>query len=218
MNILLIGPQGSGKGTQAQKLVEKFALAYVEMGSLFRKIIKEDTPLGNQSRELVEKGILVPDDVVIKILNEYLDKIGRFDGIVFDGFPRIVSQAQYFEKFLAEREKKIDLVFYLSLSREETLKRLTNRRICDKCGQIYNLLTKPPKKEGFCDICGERLTLRSDESPEVINTRLNEFLQKTQPLVKFYRQKGILEEIDGNRPVEEIFTDVVNRLKKKELA
>jgi len=218
MNVLIIGPQGSGKGTQAEKLAEKFQLAHVEMGEILRGIVKEDTILGNKVNEVMNlHGKLVPDDIIFEIINNYLKNIGKLDGIIFDGFPRIISQAQYLDKFLAESGKKINLVIYLTLSREETLKRLTNRRICKKCGQVYNLLTKSPKKEGFCDICDGELILRTDETPQAINTRLNEFLQKTKPLIEFYRQKGILEEVDGNRPIEVIFEEIVGRLKKRGL-
>jgi len=217
MNILLIGPQGSGKGTQAEKLVDRFHLAYVSMGDILRNLKGKDTPLAQKATEYVEKGILVPDEITIEVLNEYLANIGKLDGIVFDGFPRVVSQARYFENFLEKQGKKIDVVFFLSLTKEEILKRLAGRRICEKCGRVYNLLTDPPQKEGICDKCREKLVGRSDETPEVIETRLNEFWTKTKPLVEYYRERGILEEIDGNRPIEVIFEDIVERLKKRGL-
>ncbi len=217
MNILLIGPQGSGKGTQAEKLIEKYGLAYVNMGGIFRSLKDKDTPLAKRATEFVEKGILVPDDIVIELINEYLSGINRLDGIIFDGFPRVLAQAQYFDKFLAEKNQKIDVVIYLTLTKEETLKRLGSRRTCSVCGKVFNILTNPPKKEGVCDACGGSLIVRTDETPEAIETRLNQFMTKTQPLIEYYGQKGIVEEIDGNRPIDLIFEDIVERLKKYEL-
>jgi len=218
MNILLIGPQASGKGTQAEKLVNKFNLAYVEMGGLLRKISNEETPLGYKIREIINvRNVLVPDDLIIQIVNDYLARIGVLDGIVFDGFPRVLSQAEYFEKFLTERGKKIDLVIYLSIPRKVTFNRLANRRICEGCGKVFNLITKPPKVSGTCDFCGGKLIIRADETPKKIENRLKEFEKQTKPLVEFYRKRGILEEIDGNRPIEVIFKDILARLKKRGL-
>lgn len=218
MYILIIGPPGAGKGTQAEKLAEKFNLACVEMGSLLRRIKEEDTPLGNKVKEFVEKGILVPDELINDVLNNYLRRIEKLDGTVFDGFPRVVSQAKYFDEFLAGKGKKIDLVVYLALPREETFKRLSSRRVCSRCGQVYNLLNQPPKNDYVCDSCGGKLIIRSDETPEAINKRLTEFEKQTRPLVKFYQTKGILEKVDGNRSIEAIAEDIFERLKKRGLA
>lgn len=217
MNILIIGPQGSGKGTQAAKLVNKFGLAYISMGDIFRSLKGKDTPLAQRATEYVEKGILVPDDIVIELINEYLRSIGRLDGIIFDGFPRVLSQAQYFEKFLSERGKKIDIALFITLTKEETLSRLANRRTCEKCKQVFNIVTNPPQKENICDVCGGELIVRSDETSQAIETRLNEFWTKTKPMADYYKSRGILEEIDGNRPIEVIFKDIVERLEKKGL-
>ncbi|MGB9637193.1 MAG: adenylate kinase family protein, partial [Microgenomates group bacterium] len=138
MNILIIGPQASGKGTQAAKLIEKFHLTHVEMGGLLRNIAKEQTDLGQKVAALINNGQLVPDSLVVEILNKYFDNIGQFKGILFDGFPRTVTQAQYFEKFLEERGLKLDLVIYLTLPREKVFQRLLNRRTCSVCGRVYN--------------------------------------------------------------------------------
>lgn len=217
MNILLIGPQASGKGTQAEKLVQRFNLAYVNMGGILRSLKDKDTPLAKKATEFVKKGILVPDEIVIQLINDYLKSLGRLEGIVFDGFPRMVSQAEYLEKLLREKDQKIDVVIFLTLSREETLNRLANRRTCVKCGQVYNLLTKPPKKKGVCDVCQEELVIRSDETAAAIETRLKLFWEKTKPLSEYYRAKGMVEEVDGNRPIDIIFEDIVERLKKRGL-
>lgn len=217
MNILIVGPQASGKGTQAEKLIEKFRLAHVEMGGLLRNIAKEQTPLGYKVADLVNNGKLVPDEMVVEILGKYLNSIGRLEGILFDGFPRIISQAEYFEKFLAEKGQKLDLVVYLTLPREEVFKRLINRRTCSKCGKVFNLLTKPPKAAGVCDFCGGELVVRVDETPQKINSRLDWFEKEVVPMIEFYRQRDLIEEIDGNRPIEVVFEDIMKRLRKRGL-
>jgi len=215
MNILIVGPQASGKGTQAAKLIEKFHLTHIEMGGLLRNIAKEQTDLGQKVAVLINSGQLVPDSLVVEILNKYFDNIGQFKGILFDGFPRTVPQAQYFEKFLAERGLKLDLVLYLTLPREKVLQRLLNRRTCSVCGRVYNLLTNPPKKEGICDVCGGKLVVREDDTPEKIASRLDWFEKEVIPMIEFYRERGMVEEIDGDRPIDTIFEDIVERLKKR---
>ena len=217
MNILLIGPQGSGKGTQAEKLIGSFDLAHVEMGGLLRKISKEENPLGEKVSDLKNNGKMVPDEIIIEIVNNYLSSIGRLDGILFDGFPRIISQAQYFEKYLESKNQKLDLVINLSLPREEVFKRLSSRRTCEQCGHIFNIVTNPPKTEGVCDSCGGELIIRKDETPEKINARLDAFENQTVPMIEFFRKKGLVEEVDGNRQIETIFADIVERLKKRSL-
>lgn len=217
MNIVFVGPQASGKGTQAEKLIEKFGLAYVEMGGLLRRISKEDSLLGNKVKTAIDTGKLVSDELVMEVLENYLNGLGRLEGIIFDGFPRVISQAEYFEIFLAKSGKKIDVVIYLDLPREETFKRLINRRMCEKCGKTFNLLTKPSKSGNICDACGGRLIIRSDETPEKINVRLDEFEKQTWPLIEYFKEKGILEEVDGNRPIEVIFEDIEERIKKRGL-
>ncbi|PIV01333.1 adenylate kinase [Candidatus Shapirobacteria bacterium CG03_land_8_20_14_0_80_40_19] len=217
MNLLIVGPQASGKGTQAEKLVDKFNLAHIEMGGLLRNMAKEDSSFGKQVAELINSGQLVPDEMIIEVINKYLANIGKLDGILFDGFPRIVSQAEYFDNFLSQKGQKLDLVVYLTLPREEVFKRLINRRICSQCGKVFNILTNPPKVEGICDFCGGALVIREDDTPEKINKRLDGFENKTVPMIEYYKQKGIVEKLDGNRPIEVIFDDVVERMKKRGL-
>lgn len=219
MNIVILGPQGSGKGTQAEKLVNKYKLAYVEMGEILRGIVKEDTLLGNKVNEFINvQGKLVPDEIIFEVINNHLRNIGKFDGILFDGFPRIISQAVYLDDFLKKKGKKIDLLIFLTLAREVSIKRLTSRRICEKCGAIFNLITQPPKQPFLCDLCDGKLITRADENPEKINVRLNEFEKHTVPMIEAYRRKGIVEEVDGNRPIEPIFEDIVQRISKRGLS
>lgn len=217
MNILIIGPQASGKGTQAEKLIEKYGLAHVEMGRLLRDISQKDTVLGNRVRKIINEGKLVSDELVVEVLDNYLSSLGRLEGILFDGFPRTLSQAEYFDKFLSDKGKRLEIVIFLTLPRQETFKRLVNRRICEKCGRVFNLLTRPPKKEGICDFCEGKLIVRKDEIPEKIETRLTEFEKQTFPMIDYYRKKGIVEEVDGDRPIPVIFEDIVKRLEKRGL-
>ncbi len=217
MNILLVGPIASGKGTQAQKLIEKFSLAHVEMGGLLRSVAKEETALGQKVREFLDNGILVTDEIVVEVVNHYLQSLGRLDGILFDGFPRKLSQAQYFENFMEKKGLKIDVVVELTLPKEEIFSRILNRRTCEKCGRIFNVVTNPPKTEGICDECGGKLFQRSDETKEKTAVRIGQFEEITLPMIEFYKEKGMVEEIDGNRPIETIFEDIIERLKKRGL-
>lgn len=218
MNILLIGAPSSGKGTQAEKLIERFNLGYIEMGKLLRKISQEETPLGSKVKKFLDEGKLVSDEIVIEVVKNYLKGIGRLGGILFDGFPRIIPQAEYLENFLSQNGKRLDLVIYLVVPREEIFKRISNRRMCEKCGKTFNLITKPSQKGEVCDYCGGRLIIRSDETPEKVNVRLDQFENQTKPLIERYREKGLLEEVDGNRPIEPIAEDIFSRIAKRGLA
>lgn len=217
MNILLIGPIASGKGTQAQKLIERFNLAYVEMGGLLRSVAKQQTTLSQKVKEFLDNRILVTDDIVVEVINTYLQSIGKLDGILFDGFPRKLSQAQYFESFMEKKGLKIDVVVELTLPKREILNRIQNRRTCERCGRIYNVVTNPPKIEGVCDSCGGKLIIRSDETPEKTHSGIKQFEEMTIPMIEYYKGKNMVEEVDGNRPIEVIFEDIVGRLKKRGL-
>lgn len=217
MNILLVGPIASGKGTQAQKLIEKFNLAHLEMGGLFRSITKEESSLGYKVKDFIDNGKLVTDDIVVEVVENYLQGINRLDGILFDGFPRVLSQAKYFEEFLTKKGLKIDVVLYLTLPKEEILNRILNRRTCEQCGRIFNIVTNPPKTEGTCDDCGGKLVSRADETPEKTATRIEWFEKEVLPMIDFYKSKNMVEEIDGTRSIEVIFKDIVSRLEKRGL-
>lgn len=218
MILVLIGPQASGKGTQSEKLAEKLNLNHIEMGGILRKVARENTPLGRKINELInKKGVLVPDKLIFQIIDNYLNKFEILPGIIFDGFPRVISQAKYLEKFLKSKGKTIDIVIYLRLPKKQTFKRLISRRICEKCGRVFNLITNPPKKEGVCDFCFGKLVKREDETPEKIKTRLKEFETQTKPLIDFYKKRKILEEVDGDQPIDLVFNDIVSILKKRGL-
>lgn len=203
----MIGPQGCGKGTHSMKLTEKFNWKYIPVGELLRKNIRKGTKIGKKAEEYVEDGELVPNELVSKMLEKKLEKIDK--GFILDGFPRNLEQAKILDKFA-----KIDKVVYIDIPKEESIKRLSNRRQCRKCGEIYNLLYKKPEKKGICDKCGGELYQREDDKPEAIKERLDTFEKETKPVIEYYRKKGILEKVDGVGSIEEVNKRIERRLKK----
>ena len=217
MIILLIGPQASGKGTQAKLLVEKFGMTYFEMGKIFREISKERSSWGRRISAFVLNGKPVPDDLTIQIADKSFEQMKDLGNVVFDGLPRTPDQAKYLEDLLSKHGKKIDLVVYLSLAKEKVFERLANRRTCSQCGRVYNTVTSPPIVDGVCDSCGGKLVVRDDETPERIYRRLSWFDLNVLPTIEYFKGKGLVEEVDGDRPIEVIFKDIVERLKKRGL-
>ena len=214
MNLIILGPQGSGKGTQAKLLVQKFGLVYLEMGQILREISGQKTSLGKRIEQMINHGILVDNQTMQEILKNYLIGSNFEKGILLDGFPRNLSQVDLLKKMMEEYQAKIDKVIFLNISIKESVRRLTARRVCPKCGRNFNLLTMPSQKENVCDDCGTRLIKRDDENEKVINQRLKTYQKETMPVIDYYRQKGILLEIDGERSVEVIYKDIVKRLKR----
>ncbi len=212
MNLAILGPQGSGKGTQAEKLAEKYGLLHIETGRILRDIVKSDSPMGSQIREIMNGGQLVSDKILTQVLSEHITSDGIKEGIIFDGTPRDLDQYEVIKKLLGNLGGKLDKVIYLKISNEESIKRLSNRRTCQNCGEVYNLLTNPPREEGKCDMCGATLVQREDDKPEIIAKRLAKFAEATTPVINQAREEGILQEIDGERPIEVIFEDIVSRL------
>ena len=205
MNILIIGPQGSGKSTQAKLLAEKLNVLYLSTGEIFRQMAKTETALGKMIKRLINQGSLVDDKTTLKIIKEYLKKPEFKHGFVAEGFPRNLFQAKKLQKLF-------DKVFHLVISKKEIMRRLTSRRVCQNCKANFNLLTKLPKKKGVCDSCGGKLVQREDDKKEAIEKRLAIYQKLTQPVLSFYQRQGILEEIDGERSVEEIFQDIFSQL------
>lgn len=212
MNIIILGPQGSGKGTQAKKLSEELNIFYLEVGGLLRKEITENTPLGEEISPYIDSGKLVPDEVLSKVIGPFLTNETLKRGIIFDGFPRIFSQMRILEDKLKEFDAKIDYVILLNISREESVRRLSARRNCLKCGRIYNLITLPPKSDGFCDDDGEKLVIRKDETPEAIEKRLDIYEKESLPIIDYFRRQGLVINIDGEQPIEVIFQQILERL------
>jgi adenylate kinase len=206
MNIIILGPQGSGKGTQAKILVEKYKLFYMESGDLSRELAKNNPKI----KDIMTRGELIPQGMMTEYVSEYLEK-NCPDGknILFDGYPRFVPQYQYLKDWLVGKNSKIDVVILLEISQEETVKRLSGRRVCTKCEANYNLFTSPkPKTATKCDICGGELIQRYDDYPEAIVERLKEFHRNTDPMVEMIEKEGLLFRIDGERPIEEISADL----------
>ncbi|MBN2829750.1 MAG: nucleoside monophosphate kinase [Candidatus Cloacimonetes bacterium] len=207
VNIVLIGKQGSGKGTQAKLLAKQFDLEHINTGALFRKHIEEQTHLGIIADEYIKKGELVPDKFVFQLIEESIEP--DIKGLVFDGFPRTLEQAAY----LVERYR-IDKVIYLSLPIEVAKKRITSRVECKNCGKTYNLLTSPPLMEGVCDVCGSVVGSRADDKPEAIEKRISEFLEKTKILIDFFSKRDIAITVDASASVEEVFSELCEIVKE----
>lgn len=202
MNIIIIGAQGSGKGTQAEMICEKFGIVHISTGDLFRELIAKGTEEGRKLKEIMDKGNLIPDSTTIEILKKRLDLKDCKKGFVLDGFPRNTNQAESLEKIA-----RIDKVLFLKISDKTALERLAGRMQCRKCGAIFGK-QKPPLKKGICDECGGELYTRDDDKPESISKRLAIFHEQTRPVLDFYRKKGLLKEIDGEPYAEKIFSEI----------
>ncbi len=208
MNIVLMGPPGAGKGTQAEYIVNTVQIPHISTGDAFRLAMKEGTELGVKAKEYVDKGLLVPDDITIGIVRERLQQEDCKGGFLLDGFPRTLSQAEALDEIVADLGRKIDHVINISVNRELLLKRLTGRRICKACGATYHITFNPPARDGVCDKCGGELYQRSDDTEEKVGTRLDEYTNKTAPLLDFYSRKGVLRQIDGEKSIEEVSADI----------
>jgi len=213
MNIVLLGPQGSGKGTQAEFLEEKFGFHRIEMGKILRSIIDSDNQYAEVVKEHVNKGELVPEEYIRLIAWDYINKHDKAHGFLFDGYPRSLPQYEHLKDMLMKFGKKLDKVLFLRISEEETVRRLSARRTCEKCGEIYNLVTAPPPTPDTCT-CGGRLVQRQDDYPEAIAQRLAAYNEKTVPVLEKAREDGILWEIDGEQSIQAIATQIAEGLEK----
>ncbi|WP_342577743.1 adenylate kinase [Psychrobacillus sp. FSL K6-2843] len=208
MNIVLMGLPGAGKGTQADKIVEKYAIPHISTGDMFRAAIKEGTELGLKAKSFMDQGALVPDEVTIGIVRERLSKPDCDQGFLLDGFPRTVPQAEALDALLSDLGKSIEHVLNIQVEQEELIKRLTGRRICKECGTAYHLVFNPPTKDGVCDKDGGELYQRADDNPETVTNRLEVNMKQTQPLLDFYQNKGVLSNLDGQQDIKVVFADI----------
>jgi len=209
MNLIMLGPPGAGKGTQAKMLVEKFGIPQISTGDMLREAVKQGTELGKKAKEYMDKGVLVPDDIVIGIVKERLSQPDCEKGFILDGFPRTILQAEALDEALTELGKKIEYAINIDVPEDELIKRLSGRRTCRKCGAMYHVIFNPPKEEGKCDKCGGELYQRDDDKEETIKKRLEVYKSQTQPLIDYYQKKGNLVNVSGTGSIQEIFEEVV---------
>jgi adenylate kinase len=214
--IILIGAQGSGKGTQAEMLSQALGIAHVASGDLFRKAVAEKTELGLKAKVYLDRGELVPDDLTVAMVLNRLEEPDCARGVIFDGFPRTVAQAQFLDKGLQGVGKQIDVAIYLHVPREELLKRLSGRYICKANQHVYNIYTNPPKVPGVCDIDGSELYQRSDDAGEAVQRRLDIFFNKTVRLLDYYSDQHKLEEVDGNQSIDQVHRALLDTVRKRQ--
>lgn len=213
MNLILMGLPGAGKGTQADKIVEKYQIPHISTGDMFRLAIKEGTDLGKKAKTFMDQGELVPDEVTIGIVRERLIKSDCDNGFLLDGFPRTIAQAVALDHLLSEMERSLDFVLHVDVPQDKLIERLTGRRICPTCGATYHVDFNPPKNEGICNIDGATLIQREDDRPETVSKRLEVNVQQTQPMLDFYHDKGYLVSIDGLQEISKVFEDIDHKLK-----
>ena len=211
--LILLGPPGTGKGTQAKRIAERLGLAHVSTGDMFREAVAQGTELGLRAKAYMDRGELVPDDVTIGMLEERIGQPGAQRGVVFDGYPRTLQQAQALDAGLARQGRAADLALLITASDEEIVRRLSGRWLCRNCGEIYHQLTRPPTKAGVCDACGSALYQRDDDKPEVARQRL-EKQRPPEALLAHYRSQGKLIEVDGQRPVESVTNDLLAAIER----
>lgn len=209
-----MGPPGAGKGTQAADLIKKYQIPHISTGDMFRAAIKTGTALGIKAKEFMDAGSLVPDEVTIGIVAERLAEPDCSKGFLLDGFPRTVAQANALDKILVDLQMSLEGVLNIEVDEEKLLERLTGRRICRQCGATYHLVFNSPVTDDVCDICGGELYQRSDDTLDTAKNRLQVYNDQTQPLIEYYRKKGILREINGDQEITKVLQDIVEALEK----
>lgn len=208
MNLLIIGAPGAGKGTMSDLLINTYHLVHVSTGDMLRAAVKAGTSVGLKAQEYMNKGALVPDEVIHDIIVERLSQDDIKAGFLFDGYPRTIAQAQDLDLILKEIGLKIDAVINLNIEDDELIKRITGRRLCPTCGEIFNIYYKAPAKEGICDKCGAKLITRKDDNLESLTVRLQEYHKNTQPVIEYYDKAGLVANVDAKQGVDEVFGDI----------
>jgi len=204
LNLILLGPPGSGKGTQGERLQADLRLPYYATGDILRAAVREGTDLGRKAKEYMDRGDLVPDEVIIGMISERIEGKEAADGFILDGFPRTTAQAEALDEAIDRLERRLTAAILIDVSDQEVVRRLSGRRTCVDGGHIFHVEFDPPKEEGVCDVCGGKLEIREDDKPEVVRHRLDQYHDKTEPLVAYYEKEGILRRVEGDRPPDEV--------------
>lgn len=212
MKIIMLGAPGAGKGTQAKMIADKYKIPHVSTGDIFRMNIKNGTELGMEAKKYMDQGLLVPDELTVRILLDRVAKEDCKDGYVLDGFPRTIPQAKVLDDALNKLGDKIDYAIDVEVPDENIVRRMSGRRACLSCGATYHIEHVPPKKEGVCDECGQPLVLRDDDKPETVQNRLRVYQEQTQPLIAFYTEKNVLKSVDGTQDMQDVFEAIVKIL------
>ncbi|RHQ96278.1 adenylate kinase [Peptoclostridium sp. AF21-18] len=212
MRIILLGPPGAGKGTQAAKIVEKYDIPHISTGDIFRKNIKEGTELGKKAKEYMDQGLLVPDELTCGLVVDRISQEDCKNGFMLDGFPRNINQAEQLDKYLNEAGLKLDKIVNIEVDKSILVGRAVGRRICKACGATFHVEFNPTKVEGVCDKCGEQLHQRADDNEETVSRRIQVYLDETKPLVGYYSEQGIVADINGDQDIDKVFADIVESL------
>ncbi|HEX14009.1 MAG: adenylate kinase [Desulfurella sp.] len=212
MILILLGAPGVGKGTQSQNIIKKYSIVQISTGDILRNEVKNETELGLTAKQYMEKGELVPDDIIIKMIEKRISQPDCANGFLLDGFPRTIEQAKSFDKMIKQKGLDLDKVIYIDVADDEIIDRLTLRRVCPTCGAIYHLKNKPPKQDMICDICGSKLIQRSDDTKETVENRLKVFKEHTKPLIEYYEKQGKLNSVSGLGTVDEVFSRILTAL------
>ncbi len=208
MNVVILGPPGSGKGTQAKHLADDYHLEHLSTGDIFRDAIAHKTPLGVEIAEMVEGGKLVPDELVSRVVFDRLVGFKDGKGFLLDGYPRTIDQAEALDRFAAQSGTVISALVFLDVDEAEIIRRLSSRRTCAKCKHVYNLVEKPSKKEGLCDLCDGELMYRQDDHPEIVRARLEIYRKQTEPVIEFFRAHSVFRSINGAQPIRKVYSDI----------
>lgn len=214
MKIILLGGPGAGKGTQAKLLKEHYNVPHISTGDILRANIKNNTELGKEAKKYIDQGLLVPDELVVHLIENRIAEDDCKKGYILDGFPRTIPQAKALDKVLESINDKIDIVVNIEVSDASIVKRMSGRRSCLKCGASYHTEHNPPKTEGICDVCGNELILRDDDKPETVANRLGVYHEETKPLIEYYTNKNMLVTIDGLRPIEVVTRDIISSIER----